>query len=181
MVHGTIATPSRAYVHYCSELPNDSFACCQRQAVRSRGCDGAEPERASAGESGYLRGMAARRFPQRLDCHGKRAKLAVSHRRLSPPSRLCSCRSCISATGARGARSGRRPARRKLHCARSRATCCRRREAAFSTNEETTPALNSPPTSPSCRKSLLRPERPSIWRVVLVVRVLGQFLQRFAE
>jgi hypothetical protein len=35
-VHGAIATPSRAYVHYCSELPNDSFACCQRQAVRPR-------------------------------------------------------------------------------------------------------------------------------------------------
>ena len=39
--HGAIATPSRAHVYYCSELPNDSFACCQPQAVRSRGRAGA--------------------------------------------------------------------------------------------------------------------------------------------
>ena len=43
--------------------------------------------------------------------------LLILSRRPSPPSPLCSFRSCISATSARGIRSRRRPARRELHCA----------------------------------------------------------------
>jgi hypothetical protein len=40
--HEAIVAPSRAHVYYCSELPNDSFACCQPQAVRSRCRAGAD-------------------------------------------------------------------------------------------------------------------------------------------